>query len=95
MPAFAARVEFRRAARGAPWVLAGVVVDHRLWPARDGVDPIHGRLPHAGLVGWADVGTVIAPDARAAASASLDVARSIWPDRDRSRVPWASGTREA
>ena len=71
MPAYAARAEFRRAERGAPWVLAGVVIDHRLWPARDGVDPIHGRLPDAGLVGWADVGTVIAPDAPAELVKSL------------------------
>ena len=43
-------------------MLAGVLIDHRLWPASDGVQPIRGRLPDAGLVGWSDVAPVIAPD---------------------------------
>jgi hypothetical protein len=94
MPIYRGRAEFRRADRGSPWVLAGVVIDHRLWPARDGVEPIRGRLPDAGLVGWADVAPVIAPDAPTAAATSLDVARATWPDRARGRVPWASGRRE-
>ena len=75
-------------------MLAGVVIDHRLWPASDGVQPIRGRLPDAGLVGWSDVAPVIAPDPTTAAVTSLDVARATWPERARTPVPWASGTRD-
>jgi hypothetical protein len=94
VPIYRGRAEFRREDQGAPWVLAGVILDHRLWPARDGVQPIRGRLPGTGLVGWADVAPVIAPDEPAAALASLDVARATWPDRARTRVPWASRVRD-
>ena len=94
VPIYRGRAEFRRADRGTPWILAGVVIDHRLWPAVDGVQPIRGRLPGPGLVGWSEVTPVIAPDVAAGAAASIEVARSTWPDRDRSNVPWASGTRE-
>jgi hypothetical protein len=94
MPIYRGRAEFRRADRGAPWVLAGVVIDHRLWPAADGVQPIRGRLPDAGLVGWADLDAVIAPDAPTAAKSALDVARGTWPQRARDRVPWSSLRRE-
>ena len=87
MPIYRGRAEFRRADRGSPWVLAGVVIDHRLWPAGDGVQPIRGRLPDAGLVGWSDVAPVIAADATTAAASSLDVARSTWPDRARDARP--------
>src|SRR5262249_59115164 len=55
MRVFHARAEFRRRGPTAPWVLAGVVIDHRLWPARSGVEPIRSRLPEAGLVGWRGV----------------------------------------
>ena len=92
MPHYVARAEFRRETRSAPWILAGVVIDHRLWGVDTGVDPIGRRLPEPGLVGWADLPTpLIAPNETAAADAALTVARSIWPDRDRLPVPFASG----
>ena len=75
-------------------MLAGVVIDHRLWPAGDGVQPIRGRLPDAGLVGWSDVSPVIAPDATTAAASTLRMARATWPDRARDHVPWSSGRPE-
>jgi len=41
-----ARAEFRRASRDAPWVLAGVWVDHVAFlPVRPGIEPIAHRLP--------------------------------------------------
>jgi hypothetical protein len=94
MQIYRGRAEFRRADRGSPWVLAGVVIDHCLWPAGDGVQPIRGRLPDAGLVGWSDVSPVIAPDAPTAAASTLHMARATWPDRARDHVPWSSGRPE-
>jgi hypothetical protein len=95
MPIYHARAEFRRRDRAAPWVLAGVVIDDELWPARDGVEPVRSRLPEAGLVGWSEIESpIIAGDASSAAAVALEVARDSWPDADRSLVPWAAGTRD-
>jgi hypothetical protein len=86
-----ARAEFRRASRDAPWVLAGVWVDHVAFqPAIPGVEPISGRLPETGLLGWFDLPTVIAPDARAAGEAALQVARESFPTTVRRTVPFAT-----
>jgi hypothetical protein len=96
MRVFHARAEFRRRGPTAPWVLAGVVIDHRLWPARAGVEPIRSRLPEAGLVGWREIDSpIVADDADSAAGIALGVARSRWPGADRDPVPWSSGTRDA
>ena len=92
MPHYHARVEFRRRERGAPWVLAGVIVEGRFSPAVDGVEPLRQRLPTAGLVGWADLPVpVVARDVHAAAEVALDVARARWPARARAVVPYATG----
>ncbi len=93
MPVFRARAEFRRRDRAARWVLAGIVIDGDLWPARDGVEPIRGRLPESGLVGWSDIESpIVARDVSTAAAVALDVARATWPDTDRHDVPWAGGS---
>jgi hypothetical protein len=77
---FHARVEFRRDDPAAAWVLAGVVIGGRFWPARDGVEPIRGRLRATGLVGWADLPTpIVAPDEAGAAEVALEAARARWP----------------
>ena len=87
---FHARAEFRRADRAADWVLAGVWVEHvRFVPARPGVEPVIRRLPEGGLLGWAELPTILAPDERSAGDIALDVARSTWPDRSRRSVPYA------
>jgi hypothetical protein len=92
---YRARAEMRRRDRGSPWVLAGIVIDGTFWSAREGVEPIRGRLPEAGLVGWSDLHSpIIAADAEAAARVALEVARSSWPDADRGRVPWATGAND-
>ena len=83
-----ARAEFRRVTRDDPWILAGVWVDHVAFqPATPGVEPITGRLPDTGLLGWADLPTVIALGVTAAGEAALIVARQAWPDRVRDVVP--------
>jgi len=88
-----ARAEFRRVTRDDPWILAGVWVDHVAFqPATAGVDPIAGRLPDTGLLGWADLPTVIAPGITAAGEAALIVARQAWPDRVRGEIPFASAS---
>ena len=93
MQRFRARAEFRRQARRASWVLAGVTLDHHWWPARPGVEPIHARLPESGLVAWADLPTpVIAADEPAAAAIALDVARATWAQSNFEDVPFAAGT---
>lgn len=62
-----ARAEFRRATRDDRWVLAGVWVDHFAFvPATPGVEPITRRLPDTGLLGWADLPPIIAPNLEAA-----------------------------
>lgn len=92
MPVYRARAEFRRVDRRSRWVLAGVRVGARFVPAVPGVEPIRGRLPDSGLVGWAPLDTpILAPDADAAAEAALDLARATWPDRARGPVPYPSG----
>ena len=86
MPRFRARVEFRREDPTAPWRIAGVLIGGRFWPARDGIEPIRGRLPAAGLVGWADLPTpIVAGDEAGAADVALEAARSRWPSRTQLR----------
>jgi hypothetical protein len=86
-----ARAEFRRASRDAPWVLAGVWVDDIAFqPVGPGVEPITRRLPDTGLLGWFDLPTVIAPDARAAGEAALQVARQAFPRTVRRAVPFGT-----
>jgi hypothetical protein len=86
-----ARAEFRRTSRDDAWVLAGVWIDHVAFhPAHPGVEPIGGRLPDTGLLGWADLPMVIAPSVEGAGEAALKVARDGWPARIRSEVPFAS-----
>lgn len=92
MPHYHARAEFRRRTGDSPWVLAGVTLDGVFWPAVEGVEPVHSRLPEPGLVGWADLPTpILAGDAVSAASIALDVARAAWPGRVNPRVPYAAG----
>jgi hypothetical protein len=92
--AWVARAEFRRRDRGSAWVLAGVRLDGRLWPAVPGVEPVRQRLPDTGLVGWADLPSpVVAPTLADAAEVAIEVARAAWPRRVASRVPWCGGTR--
>jgi hypothetical protein len=87
---YRANAEFRRAGRGAPWVLAGVWIDHVAFhPARPGVEPITRRLPETGLLGWAELPPLVAPDSHAAGAAALNAARQAWPGRVRSKVPFA------
>lgn len=93
MPVYRARAEFRRRTRALPWVLAGVIVADRFFPAEPGVEPIRGRLPEAGLVGWAPIGEpILAPDRRAAAATALELASGRWPARVGRDVPFRSGT---
>ena len=74
-------------------MLAGVVIDGELWPVDDGIERIRWRLPETGLVGWSDLDSpIVAADAASAARVAIDVARARWPDADRERVPWSSGT---
>jgi hypothetical protein len=88
-----ARAEFRRATRSDPWVLAGVWVEHVVFqPASPGVEPITQRLPDTGLLGWADLPTVIAPTLAAAAQAGLVIARQAWPERVSDEVPFATAS---
>jgi hypothetical protein len=88
---YEARAEFRRVSRAAPWVLAGVWVDHVAFqPANPAVEPISRRLPDTGLLGWIDLPTIIAPSVEAAGQAALAVARQAWPERVHDDVPFAS-----
>ena len=92
MPAYRARAEFRRLTRDAPWVLAGVRVADRFFPAAAGVEPIRGRLPEAGLVGWAAIDEpILAPDATGAAATALELAARRWPARVGRGVPFPAG----
>jgi hypothetical protein len=95
VPAYRARAEFRRWSRGAPWVLAGVVVADRFVPVEPGVERIRARLPEPGLVGWAPLPSpIVATSASAAGEPALDVARATWPERLGAPVPFPSGAPE-
>jgi len=88
---YRANAEFRRASRAAPWVLAGVWIDHvEFHPARPDVEPIARRLPETGLLGWTELPPLVAQGPEAAGMAALDAARRAWPGRDRATVPFAS-----
>jgi hypothetical protein len=88
MPRYRARAEFRRGRLGSPWVLAGVRLQHRFWPARPGVEPVDRRLRNTGPLGWTDLPSpIVAPDVEAAATVALATARAAWPARDRPDVP--------
>jgi hypothetical protein len=88
---YRANAEFRRASRAAPWVLAGVWIDHvEFHPARPDVEPIARRLPETGLLGWVELPPIVAPGREAAGVAALNVARQAWPGRVRRAVPFAS-----
>ena len=77
--------------RADSWVLAGVWIDHFAFqPVSPGVEPVTRRLPDTGLLGWFDLPTVIAPDARAAGEAALEVARQAFPRTVRRAVPFAA-----
>lgn len=92
MRQYRARVEFRRRDLNAGWVLAGVFIDHRFWPARFGVERLRGRLAGPGLAGWTDLPEpIVAPDIETAAEVALDVARHRWPGRDRDTIPFGTG----
>ena len=100
MRRYDARAEFRRVARDKPWVLAGVWVNAGPWsedtfaPAVAGVEPIRGRLPEPGLVGWAALPSVLAADRASAGEVALGLARDGWPKRARPDVPYSSGIDE-
>ena len=86
-----ARAEFRRESRDSPWILAGVWVDHVAFQGiSPGVEPLTGRLPGTGLLAWFDLPTVIAPDARSAGEAALQIARQAFPRMVRARVPFGA-----
>jgi hypothetical protein len=88
---YRANAEFRRVSRGAPWVLAGVWIDHvDFHPARPGVEPIARRLPETGLLGWAELPPLVATGPEAAGAAALAAAHHAWPGRVRATVPFAS-----
>jgi hypothetical protein len=88
---YRANAEFRRAGRQAPWILAGVWIDHVVFhPAEPGVEPIARRLPETGLLGWVPLPPVVAADPHAAGAAALNAARRAWPGRVRAKVPFAS-----
>jgi hypothetical protein len=87
---YRANAEFRRASRAAPWVLAGVWIDHvEFHPARPDVEPIARRLPETGLLGWAELPPIVAPRREAAGGTALGVARQMWPGRVGAKVPFA------
>jgi hypothetical protein len=89
---FHARVEFRRADRASAWAIAGVVIEHRFWPAAAGVEPVLRRLPEPGLVGWTDLPSpVLAPDEATAAEIAIGLARARWADRATRAIPFAGG----
>jgi hypothetical protein len=90
MPRYSARVEFRRANVESEWVLAGIVMAGRFWPAQPGVGRVRRRLPAVGLLGWSDLPSpVVAPTIDDAATIALDVARATWPGRAKDEVPFA------
>jgi hypothetical protein len=92
VPVYRARAEFRRRTRQSGWVLAGVRLADRFWPAEPGVEPIRGRLPDAGLLGWTAIDpAILAPDPAGAARTALDLARAAWPQRARRPIPFAGG----
>ena len=77
-------------------MLAGVWVENVFHPAVPGVEPIRGRLPQPGLVGWVDLPTpLIAAGLDQAGSAALEVARAAWPRSVQPAVPYASGVWES
>jgi hypothetical protein len=74
-----ARAEFRRLTRDSGWVL-------------EGIEPIRGRLPEAGLLAWRDLpAPIVARDPESAAAIALDVARVTWPEQVREPVPFSGG----
>jgi hypothetical protein len=88
MPRYLARAGFRRRRVGSRWVLAGVILQDRFWPARPDVEPVGRRLPSTGLLGWGDLSSpIVAPDVEAAATIALATARAAWPARDRADIP--------
>jgi len=92
VPVYRTRAEFRRSRRDRPWVLAGVRVAGQFFAAVPGVEAIRGRLPDAGLLGWASIDQpILAPDRTVAAETALEMARATWPDRVRPKVPFAGG----
>jgi hypothetical protein len=86
---FGPRAEFRRKDRAAPWILAGVWIRDEFYPAAPGVEPVRGRLPGPGLVGWVDLGLVLARSPEQAAEISLQLAAGRWPGSHRDTVPHA------
>jgi hypothetical protein len=72
-------------------VLAGVWIDHVAFqPVSPGVEPVAGRLPETGLLGWFDLPTIIAPSLEAAGEAALQAARETFPGKLRGGVPFAT-----
>lgn len=86
MPRYRGRAEFRRSSTSSRWVLAGVRLADRFWPAEPGVEPVRRRLA-PGLLGWADLPSpILAPDIETAAETALVVAADVWPDRVPARL---------
>ena len=85
---FHARAEFRRQDRSASWILAGVWIAHRFYPAQPGVDPVRRRLPSTGLVGWTELPAIIAATSEEAATIALGMARETWPKAAKETVPY-------
>jgi len=87
-----ARAEFRRLTRDSGWVLAGISIGGRFRPVHEGIEPIRGRLPEAGLLAWRDLpAPIVARDPESAAAIALDVARATWPEQVREPVPFSGG----
>lgn len=80
MPLFHAIAELRRVHRDAEWVVAGLLIEGRWFPALLDIEPASVRLMESGLVERHPLMPVIAPDLRRAVKVCRDLARPLGAD---------------
>jgi hypothetical protein len=72
-----------------------VSIGGRFEPAREGVEPVRGRLPEPGLVAWRDLpDPIVAGNIDQALAIALEVARGRWPRYADGSVPFPTGVAE-